>query len=43
MLHYHSDLLLLKGGRTVFVIIFATATVAKLSSSGHKPLFLYVL
>lgn len=43
MLHYRFDFLLLKGGTTVLVIIFAVATVAKLSSSGHKPLFLYVL
>lgn len=43
MLHYRFDLLLLKGGKTVLVIIFAVATVAKLSSSGHKPLFLYEL
>lgn len=43
MLHYRFDLLLLKGGKNVLVNIFAVATVAKLSSSGHKPLFLYVL
>lgn len=37
MLHYRFVLLLLKGGKTVLVIIFAVASVANLSSRGHKP------
>lgn len=37
MLHYRFVLLLLKGGKTVLVIIFAVASVANLSSRGHDP------
>lgn len=38
MLHYRFVLLLLKGGKNVLVFaIFTIASVANLSSRGHKP------